>query len=92
MLALRLVPPRTVDVVLRDGVPAFVGTPPQAVLDAAGPWRTDEGWWDDALGNEASCALRRDEYDILLEDGALYRIARERASDCERWTIRGLYD
>jgi protein ImuB len=87
-LALRLVTPRAIDVVLREGMPAFVGTPPQAVLDVAGPWRADEAWWDDALGSGASATLRRDEYDVLLEDGALYRIA----CDSERWTIRGTYD
>lgn len=91
-LALRLVTPRAIDVVLREGMPAFVGTPPQAVLDVAGPWRADEAWWDDALGNDASASLCRDEFDVLLEDGALYRIARDTIRDSERWTIRGTYD
>jgi len=89
---LRLVPARAVEVVVRGGKPAFVGDPPLAVLDVAGPWRTDESWWDDALALQPSGALRRDEYDVLLDGGALYRIAHDSSAGAGRWTIRGTYD
>jgi protein ImuB len=73
--------PREVDVVVQGGVPRFVGTPPQAIADLAGPWRTEEAWWSDA-------SLARDDYDVMLADGALLRIARRD----ERWYVLGVYD
>ena len=77
---LRLLGVSEIEVQLRRGEPAFVGTPPQAVMECAGPWRIDVGWFEDPIA--------RDEYDVLLEGGALWRIAR----DGERWTLRGTYD
>jgi len=44
-LQYRPLEPRAIDVRLRGGKPALVGTPPQMVLDVAGPWRVDESWW-----------------------------------------------
>jgi hypothetical protein len=81
-----LVEPTPVDVLMRSGLPRFIGSPPQAILEVAGPWRIDECWWTDATGG--GTPLARDEYDVLLEDGAIVRIAREGAN----WTIRGRYD
>ena len=77
---LRLLHVREIDVRVVRGEPAFVGTPSQAVLECAGPWRIEEGWF----GN----GVARDEYDVLLEDGELYRIYRQGA----RWYVRGAYD
>ena len=92
-LVLRLIAPRPIEVTMRAGKPAFVGTPPQAVLELAGPWRADEAWWDDALAAPASQALRRDEYDVVLEDGTLARIACDGpATALRQWTLRGTYD
>ncbi|MBV8600581.1 MAG: DNA polymerase Y family protein [Candidatus Eremiobacteraeota bacterium] len=73
--------PREVDVVVSAGAPRFLGTPAQAVVDYAGPWRIDEGWW-------SAAPLERDDYDVMLEDGAIYRIARRG----ERWFTLGVYD
>jgi protein ImuB len=84
---LRLIDPTPVDVLLRAGMPRFFGSPPQAILDVAGPWRVDESWWTPATGG-GSAPLVRDEYDVLLEDGALVRIAREG----DVWSMRGIYD
>jgi len=81
-----LIDPAPVDVLLRAGVPRFIGSPPQAILEVAGPWRVDEGWWTPATGGGSP--LVRDEYDVLLEDGALVRIAREG----DAWSVRGTYD
>jgi len=85
-LQLRIVEPRTIEVRLLDGTPRFVGSPPQAVVEFAGPWRVEEGWWAPATGG--GTPLARDEYDVCLEDGSLLRIARDPAG----WNIRGIYD
>jgi protein ImuB len=77
-LGLRLIEPRAIEVRLARGRPAFVGA--QAVLDITGPWRVCERWWAELL--------ERDEYDALLADGSLVRIACERGT----WALRGLYD
>jgi nucleotidyltransferase/DNA polymerase involved in DNA repair len=85
-LQLRLVPARSVDVRVLDGVPRFVGSPPQQAVEIAGPWRVEESWWATVTGEGAP--LARDEYDVCLEDGSLLRIAHER----DAWTVRGVYD
>ena len=82
----RPIEPRPVMVRLGAGMPRFIGSPPQAVLDVAGPWRVDEGWWTPVTGG--GTPLVRDEYDVLLADGALVRIAREG----DAWSLRGVYD
>lgn len=85
-LQFRPVLPQPVAVRVISGAPRFVGTPAQTVLDAAGPWRVEEGWWAGALGSGE--VLVRDEYDVLLDDGSLVRIAHESSE----WSIRGVYD
>ena len=85
-LQFRPVSPQPVVVRVIGGTPRFVGTPAQTVLDTAGPWRIEEGWWAGATG--AGEALARDEYDVLLDDGSLVRIAHEHSA----WSIRGIYD
>jgi hypothetical protein len=76
LLAVAEVPVR-----VAGGEPAFVGDPPQAVLECAGPWRVELEQWP---GTEP---VARDEYDVLLEDG-LYRIYRQGV----HWYLRGAYD
>jgi nucleotidyltransferase/DNA polymerase involved in DNA repair len=85
-LQLRVVPPRPIDVRVQGGAPRLVGTPPQTVVELAGPWRVDEGWWASATGS--GTALARDEYDVWLDDGSLLRIAHEG----DAWSVRGIYD
>jgi protein ImuB len=80
-MQLRTFEPRAIDVIVRDGVPRFAGTPPQAVVDYAGPWRVTEDWWSEA-------SLTRDDYDVMLDDGTLYRIARRE----QNWFLLGIYD
>jgi len=77
---LRLLEVREIDVVTVQDAPSFVGSPPQTVIRCAGPWRIDESWFERRIV--------RDEYDVLLEDGSLYRIFRQGG----RWYIRGAYD
>jgi hypothetical protein len=50
---------------------------------ASGPWELEERWW-------AEDRTERDYWDVELEDGALYRIYRDRRS--ERWYADGVYD
>lgn len=85
-LQLRLCEPRPIDVRVIDGAPRLVGSPPQHVVELAGPWRVEDRWWGPHTAD--GDALARDEYDVCLEDGALLRIAQER----ERWSVRGVYD
>jgi nucleotidyltransferase/DNA polymerase involved in DNA repair len=77
---LRLLQVREIDVVVLNDAPAFVGSPPQTVVRFAGPWRVDEDWFEQRIA--------RDEYDVLLDDGALYRVFRQGA----HWYVRGAYD
>ena len=53
------------------------------VLTRAGPWRISGDWW-------TSSPWARDEWDVALSDGALYRIYFERLSG--RWFVEGNYD
>jgi len=75
---LRLLAVREIDVRLRGNAPVTVLD--KRVVDCAGPWRVDDGWFD--------TPTIRDEYDVLLEDGMLCRIYRQG----KHWYLRGAYD
>jgi protein ImuB len=53
------------------------------VLRYAGPWKTAGEWWADT-------AWSREEWDVALDDGALYRIYQESTS--HEWFVHGVYD
>jgi protein ImuB len=53
------------------------------IQNAAGPWRTSGEWW-------AETRWARDEWDVALDDGALYRIFRD--LDSARWFVDAMYD
>ncbi len=53
------------------------------VLRSAGPWKTSGEWW-------AETAWTREEWDVALDDGALYRIYQE--SQNQTWYVQGVYD
>ncbi|HEY3128600.1 MAG TPA: hypothetical protein VGL91_04020 [Acidobacteriota bacterium] len=54
------------------------------VLECGGPWRSSGDWWE----NQQRWA--RDEWDVLLSNGAVYRLYRDLQADS--WFIYGIYD
>jgi protein ImuB len=77
-------PPRLARVTLRDGRPAFVAATGVrgAVLGSTGPWRASGDWWD--------VAWSRDEWDVALASGGVYRLFFDRLR--ESWYVEGLLD
>jgi protein ImuB len=88
-LALRVFrPPRAARVAIQAGQPGFVAAAGVRgkVLELAGPWRTSGDWW-------TSVPWSRDEWDIALNDGALYRIYCDRLyTERSAWFVEGSYD
>ncbi|HEX3746427.1 MAG TPA: hypothetical protein VHW09_20965 [Bryobacteraceae bacterium] len=83
-LSIRLFrPPRAARVALAAGHPNFVtaGAIRGKILDLAGPWRTSGDWW-------TADPWLRDEWDVALSDGALYRLYCEPRG----WFVEGSYD
>jgi protein ImuB len=58
-----------------------------AVVQSAGPWRTSGEWWNDG---EANRTWDRDEWDVSLADGTLYRVFVERETG--HWFLEGVVD
>jgi protein ImuB len=58
-----------------------------AVVQSAGPWRTSGEWWNDAHPGRS---WDRDEWDVALTDGTIYRIYVER--DIGQWFLEGVVD
>jgi protein ImuB len=83
-LALRAMrPPRPARVQMAAGQPVHVHADRVRghVVSSAGPWRTSGDWW-------TTDPWARDEWDVALSDGALYRIYSEQG----RWFVEGSYD
>jgi protein ImuB len=84
-LALRAFrPPRSARVVLQNEAPAFlVASEARGVIvGRTGPWRASGDWWDEAWS--------REEWDVALDAGGIYRIFRDRLRD--RWYLEGVLD
>jgi len=83
----RLRPPRPVTVETQDGRPIRVrgvsGDDDIEVVTCAGPWRASGQWWD-------AEPWARDEWDIALDDGTLWRLAHDRLT--KTWLLDALYD
>ena len=52
------------------------------IITYAGPWRSSGDWWTDRSWD-------REEWDISLNDGGIYRMYREPA---QAWFLEGVYD
>jgi protein ImuB len=76
-------PPRAARVTFEENRPSFVRAEGVRgkVLDLAGPWRTSGDWW-------TVDPWSRDDWDLALSDGALYRIYTEPRG----WFVEGSYD
>ena len=75
-----------------------------AIVEAAGPWRTSGNWWDtpgprmkseqtgsQAVGQSGSQgAWDRDEWDVAMTDGTIYRLVVER--EVGQWFLEGVID
>ena len=77
---------------VQDGRPVRIATDRRGVtggpvVHSAGPWRTSGEWWNDAA---AARSWDRDEWDVALGDGTLYRLFVER--DIGQWFLDGIVD
>lgn len=81
----RLRPPPVVTVAIADERPARVtrGATAARVVTCAGPWRISGEWWD-------TRGWARDEWDLLLDDGTLCRLAHDHMTN--HWLLDGVYD
>lgn len=81
----RLTPPLPAAVEVHDGSPARVEAAGVrgVVVRAAGPWRTAGEWWADT-------AWTREEWDVALSDGAVYRLACDPTAG--KWQVWAIYD
>jgi protein ImuB len=61
------------------------------VVDCAGPWRTSGEWWwpRQPLGPRGR-PWSRDEWDVAISGGPVYRVSRIHADD--RWVVEGIWD
>jgi protein ImuB len=76
-------PPRPARVTVASCQPSYIAAPGirGKVLDLAGPWRTSGDWW-------TIDPWSRDEWDIALSNGALYRLYCSHSG----WFVEGSYD
>lgn len=81
----RFRPPRYAQVLVVNQEPVRVSSPTVngRIVMAKGPWRTSGEWWRED-------AWKREEWDVALESGELYRISLE--TDSGRWFVEGSFD
>ena len=87
-LAMRLFrPPLPASVVLEDSRPQHISARGirGEVAGWAGPWRTSGEWW-------RADFWARDEWDVSLRNGEIYRLYRDHAAMSREWFIEGNYD
>ena len=58
----------------------------------AGPWRTSGAWWEEATKEPGTAggAWDRDEWDVALTDGSMYRMYLDHTA--KSWFIDGVVD
>jgi protein ImuB len=78
----RFRPPLPATVRLKEGTPSFLDStgPSGTVTNSRGPWRNSGNWWENLWS--------REEWDVQMKDGALYRIFLQD----NRWFVEGAYD
>jgi protein ImuB len=78
-------PPRQARVQIENGRPSFLlaDSIRGHIVSASGPWRTSGDWW-------STDPWDRDEWDVGLREGALYRIYCVHATG--RWFVEGSFD
>jgi protein ImuB len=81
----RFRPPRYAQVIVVHQRPTRIASPSVngSVVMAKGPWRTSGDWWQQTGWN-------RDEWDVEMASGGLYRLFQE--IDSRRWFVEGSYD
>jgi len=82
------VPVAAIVVAEDEGRPVRVTTGRQSlpggrIEQAAGPWRTSGEWWRPSTWD-------RDEWDVLVAGGTVYRLSRDRVRG--RWAVEGVVD
>ena len=86
-------------VTVSEGRPVRVQTDRQgftsgAIVQAAGPWRTSGNWWDTPgprmKSDQKTDAWDRDEWDVAMNDGTIYRLVVER--EVGQWFLEGVID
>ncbi len=68
------------------------------IVASSGPWRSSGNWWEGETRNVsrdqdhgiASHPWNRDEWDIVLSGGSVYRLFRDRLVD--KWFVEGVMD
>jgi nucleotidyltransferase/DNA polymerase involved in DNA repair len=86
-LSLRIFrPPLPAQVVTEQSQPVAIRTSKirGRVLECGGPWHSSGDWWEDKR------RWAKEEWDMLLSNGGVYRIYRDLNN--ERWFIYGTYD
>jgi protein ImuB len=65
-----------------------------AIVQSAGPWRTSGNWWETPAPRTApdrrTEAWDRDEWDVAMPDGTVYRLVVERGAG--QWFLEGVVD
>lgn len=74
-------PPLDARVELESGLPVRMNRTP--VEEISGPWRTSGEWWREDDWD-------RDEFDLVMADGTLYKLNFNRQS--KKWQLEGAYD
>ena len=72
-------------VVVADCVPKYIAASGVRgnIIQSAGPWKTSGEWW-------TAMAWTHEEWDVALDDGALYRIYQQ--PQTQAWYVSGVYD
>ena len=77
-------PPRPAEVFCQRARPTYVRAEGMGgrVVHVAGPWRTRMDWWKEEV--------HRDDWDVILSDGGIYRIFHDLRRD--PWFVDARYD